>query len=750
MRHNILLGSFAALVLIGTSAARAQTVTELYVTPDTIRLTSGSRQALAVQAFDEAGNAVLSFSFSSSDTTIATVASNGLVSAAAGGRAKVTVKAGNKSQVVPVVVTGPAATTVAAAPRPAAPSPGTTAARKPAARTITRLAAEPASLALFPGQTTPLTIRAFDAKGELVESPELVWRALQPGLFSLNSTTGEITALAAGQGVVQVIGGAGAMVSIPVSISSAEYRLSADRLLLAPDQREILLATLPQQGNQPVPSGILQWSSSEPGVFSVDANGEVIAHAPGQGEVIIRGFQQERRIPVVVHARIAHFLVAPRTDQPVRLMINATREFTAMPQTADSIPIEGVPVTWGLSDSTVASFDTESGVLTARKGGTTTLSFSVRGFQPQSWTVEVMPGEVELAQKRASIRPAQQLQLTASFVDPRGNPLAPAKGLAWTTSDASVAKVSPAGMVEGVAPGRATISATVPGGKPSTMTVLVTGDLLVASSRGGSYGIYAITNGAPEQFHPVVTDSGNSIDPAYSPDRSRLAYASDRGGSLDLYVADADGRNPVRLTTDPAPESEPAWSPDGRRLVFSATRAGSRQLYVISVDGGEARQLTSLPGGAGEPVVSPDGGMVAFAGAVSTGRDPVTDIFTIPLQGGSPSPITQTRERRESAPAYLPDGSLTWVQLRKDRRDPDQVVQQPRVGGISATLFTTPLNLNAVALSRDGERIAWIVNRNPEGSKAAPEFTLQWRALAGGNETSVRLQPGERITSPTF
>jgi hypothetical protein len=141
---------------------------------------------------------------------------------------------------------------------------------------------------------------------------------------------------------------------------------------------------------------------------------------------------------------------------------------------------------------------------------------------------------------------------------------------------------------------------------------------------------------------------------------------------------------------------------------------------------------------------------VAFTGSAQPSRDPVTDIYTIPLQGGAPSPITQTKDRRESEPAYLPDGSLAWLQLRKDKKDPDQVVQQPKIGGISATLLSTPLALQSVALSRDGERIAWVGTRTAAGSKAVPELTLQWRPLAGGSETTIRLQPGEGITSPAF
>lgn len=738
-------------VVAGSTPLQAQTVTELYVTPDTIRLASGGRQAIAVQAFDDAGNAVLTFAFRSSDTTVAQVATNGAVTAGKSGRAAITVTVGGKSQTVPVLVNGGTVSppaVAAAAPKPSAPKPSTP--KAPARKTVTRLVADPASLTLFPGQRAVVAIRAFDETGAAIDTPELVWRSLQPTILSVSDVGGDVTALAAGAGVVQVIGGNGVSVTVPVTISSAEYRLSADRLVLAPGDRDSLVATLPLQGNRPVPQGVLQWTAAESGIVDVGANGEIIALAPGNTDVIIRGFAQERRVPVVVHGKVAHFLVAPRLDQPVRLMLNATREFTAIPQTADSIPIEGVPMRWSLSDSTVASFDPATGILTARKGGSTLLNFTVRGFQPKSWTVEVMPGEVALSPSRTSLGPGEELQLKPNFVDPRGNIVAPATGLGWGTSDANIVRITPNGLITGVAPGRATITAIATGGKPDSMTVVVTGDLLVASSRGGSFGIYALTSAAPEQFHPVIADSGNNVDPAYSPDRSKLAFASDRGGSLDLYVADADGRNIVRLTTDPAPESEPAWTPDGSRLVFAATRAGSRQLYVISASGGEARQLTSLAGGASEPVVSPDGKTVAFTGALTSNRDTPTDIYTIPLQGGASTPITMTKDRLERGPAYLPDGSLTWTQLRKDRKDPDQVVQQPRIGGVSATILTTPLPLQSVAVSRDGNRIAWVVSQAPEDSKAAPQVTLRWRTLAGGSESSVRLQPGERITSPAF
>jgi hypothetical protein len=97
----------------------------------------------------------------------------------------------------------------------------------------------------------------------------------------------------------------------------------------------------------------------------------------------------------------------------------------------------------------------------------------------------------------------------------------PAVGLSWITSNAGVVKVTAEGALEGIAPGRAIITAQAPGGKPASLTVIVTGDLLVASSRGGRFGIYALVANSPQTFFPVLADSTtNYLDAVYSPDRA--------------------------------------------------------------------------------------------------------------------------------------------------------------------------------------------------------------------------------------
>jgi uncharacterized protein YjdB len=739
-----------ALVLLAASPLAAQNVTELYVTPDTLRLEPGERQGVTVQAFDEAGNAILAVKFRVADSSIARVATNGTVDAGRRGRTTLTVQAGQKTQSVLILVAGGGPAPSPPTPVAAAPPPRVSAGMTPPPADIARLVAVPASLTLLPSERSSIQITALRSDGSTDSAPELVWRSLQPGIAALIDSAGTVAGMSSGRAVIQVIAASGAAVSIPVSVALTQFALSRENLLLSPGEADTLRASVPALANRPLAPGNFQWTTEDPAVLEVTPGGVVRALAPGRTEVVVRGFLQERRIPVVVHQHVAQFQVAPRLSDKVRVPVQTTREFTLIPQTADSVPIEGVPITWTVADTSVAGFNPATGILTARHPGTTTLTFAARGFVPKGWTIEVLPGAIALSETRLSLRPGDQTGLTANFVDDQGHPVGAASGLEWVTSNAAVARVTPAGVVEALTPGRATITAQPRGGEAVQALVLVTGDLLVASTRGGKYGIYTIIAGAPETFLPVVADSfANSLDAVYSPDRTRMLYASDRFGSanFDIFVADADGRNPVRLTTDPAVDQQPAWTPDGTHVVFVSGRSGVRQLYVMKLDGTEVRQLTTLPGGAEEPAVSADGARVAFTGYPGA-RDGQTDIYAMPFAGGQAVPVTNTRDRREERPFFLAGGELAWVEQRKDKDDPDRVVRQG--GAAVPALLSSDLSLQGVALSRDGARIAWVATRPSEHNRNALEFTFQWRTLASGAETSVRLLPGERITSPAF
>jgi acylphosphatase len=739
--RTLALAILAALPLALPGVVSAQNVTELYVTPDTLRLQPGRKQGLTVQAFDDAGNVVLALKYRVLDSSVAQVTPNGTVSAGRAGSTDIVVQAGKKLKTVRIYV-AEAVREVPLAARSGAQVPNE----------VGRLEPDPVTLSLLPTEVGRVGVRAFAKDGAPLPGARVHWRSLRTAVAIVEDSTGLITGLSTGQATIQALSAGGPLADVQVTVALATIGLDRPQVLLAPDESDTLHVIVPAQGGRRLRSSDLQWSIADDGVAEVQPDGVVRAVAAGRTELIVHGFMQELRIPVMVHQRVARFAAAPRLSEPVRLPVQATREFTLLPQTADSVPIDGVPITWSVGDTMIAAFDAETGVLTARRPGTTTLQFSTPGFLPKGWTIEVLPGTISLGRSRLALRPGDRTAFAPQFTDSLGRGLLPATGLTWVTSNAGAVRVSAEGRVEAVAPGRALITAQAPGGAPVQVTVFVSGDLLVSSTRAGKYGVYALAAGQPETFYPVVTDTAaNAIDGAYSPDRTRVAYASDRfgTGNFDIFVADADGRNPVRLTTDPAMDLQPVWTPDGEQIVFNSGRAGARQLYVMRADGTGVRQLTAVPGGAEHPAISPDGRTVAYVG-YPQGREGQSDIFVVPLAGGASQAVTDTRDARETRPQYLSTGELTWVLLRREKRGADALLRQPAAGASPTVLFTTDLALQDVALSPDGARMAWVGGRAGERNRDVTEFTFQWRTLASGAEISVRLLSGERITSPAF
>ena len=80
----------------------------------------------------------------------------------------------------------------------------------------------------------------------------------------------------------------------------------------------------------------------------------------------------------------------------------------------------------------------------------------------------------------------------------------------------------------------------------------------------------------------------------------------------DIYVMDADGRNPQQLTKTKV-EDFPSWSPDGEHIAFVSARDGNTEIYVMNADGRNSRRLTRSPGADWTPSWSPDGEHIAFA-----------------------------------------------------------------------------------------------------------------------------------------
>jgi uncharacterized protein YjdB len=718
--------------------AEAQNVAEVQVTPETVTLKVGQKQALFAAAFDASGNLIPTarFTFGSNNPAVAQAQPDGVVIGLKAGAAIVQVTAGQKSFSVAVSVESPGEqrSTEAAATRPPPQPTG------PPASVLT---IEPTPVYLLPSENRRLMVKAFRDDGSPADATRVTWRSLTPEVVTVDAD-GNVVGLSAGTAIVQVSVAGGLAATAPVEVAAGEFTAIPVRMVLAPQDLDTIGVTVASQGNRELRSG-LQWRSSAPEIMRVGPTGIVQALAPGEAEVIISGFFQERRIPVRVHPPVQTLVVSPRPSAGViRVPLRGTRALTVRAEAADSTPVPEATLGWEVGDTTLVNYDPARGEITARGLGTTSITLRARGFDPISWVIEVIPGGIALERIRYPLILGERITLAPSLVDESGAPLAPATELTWATENSNVAVVGNDGIVQATGFGRARLTATTKWGRSTTADIYVLGDVVFSANRGGpTFGLYQLAAKDPTRIVPILADSFQNVQPAVSPDRLSIAFSSNRRGDFDLYLMDADGENLRQLTTQAGPDGDPVWSPDGTRIIFSATRNGATHIFSISADGSGLRQLTTAGGGNTAPAVSPDGRTIAFV----SGRDGNDEIYRMDLDGSNQANLSNTKEK-ESSPHFFPDGDLAWA--REVRRSGWQIA---RMAGTDTTgadvLLVEQHPITSFGVSRDGQRLAVVAGRITDRGRGRAEFSFSLVSL-GGAPFMVPLVANEQVVKPSF
>jgi Tol biopolymer transport system component len=135
----------------------------------------------------------------------------------------------------------------------------------------------------------------------------------------------------------------------------------------------------------------------------------------------------------------------------------------------------------------------------------------------------------------------------------------------------------------------------------------------------------------------LASSSRCQSHPRYSNDGKRLAFSSTRTGYEEIWVANADGSQPVQLTDLRRQLAEVGhWSPSGDAIAFVSQDRGSRQIYLIGSSGGPAVPITNEDGVDSGSGWSTDGSGYYYD-TIRSGR---REVWKAPRGGGRPEPMT--------------------------------------------------------------------------------------------------------------
>ena len=411
-------------------------IANVVITPAVNEVFVGQTTQLTAEARDASGAPLTDrvIVWATSRPQVATVTSEGLVTAISSGTATITASSEGRSATAAVNVS----------PRP-----------------VSSVVLSPGQATLTAGQSLQLTVSLTDVNGQVLTGRQVSFATSNVQVATV-SATGLVTGVAPGSVTITATSegsaGTAAVVVTPEPVASVDISPASGSVVVGSTLQ--LYATPRSVAGQPLSGRTITWSSGAPGLASVSATGLVTGLTTGNAVVLasVEGKQGSAMITV------RQVPVASITINPASATTAVGQTVTLSAQTLDATGnvLTGRVVGWSSSDQTVATVD-NNGVVTGIAAGTVTISALSEG-QSSTATVQVTAGVavamlVGVSPAQANVAVGQNLQLSAVVRDANGTVISNAP-VTWSTSNLFLAGVSSTGLVTGVAAGTATITAT--------------------------------------------------------------------------------------------------------------------------------------------------------------------------------------------------------------------------------------------------------------------------------------------------
>src|SRR5947208_2159904 len=568
------------------------------------------------------------------------------------------------------------------------------------AQNVSEVQVAPPTVTVKVGERSGLLATAFDRAGNVIPTVRFIWSSNNVQVArvdndgTVSGVAGGVAIIEArvgarkGQAAVQVIGaapaaaqppqggqagggrptGGGAQPAIeplagqpPGSGPASVLRIEPPTIYLLPSENTRAFPRDLKEDGSPAAPLAVTWKSLREDIASIDANGVIVALASGQGTVQVTApGGLTATAPVVVQQTE----VAILEQSPIALSPGDVDTLhVAVPAQGNRL-VNPLSVQWSSGDPNVARVSLTGMVVAVAPGRTTVTVSGLLQTKVADLVVHRVVDALAVVPSAKSevplpIQGTVKYQVQAIAADKTPVPEAP---LRWSVADTSLAAFDPVMMtLTGKRAGKTTLTVKGPGqGLAVTWTIrVIAANLKLSASRTGL---------ALNRRYPAKANFADQAGPASGP--------------------------------APGPHGGPVFTADGQGVVYHALRTGHQQIFMQSITGSDAIQLTQEPNTNADPTVSPDGETIAFVSS----REGNNDIWLMSKDGSNQRAFTHTPQMRESAPAFLRDGSLAYlVEQKQGGRTLTQVARADLATGRVTPLTGTDLSITDFAGTPGGD-----------------------------------------------